>query len=245
MTMVPLSFAHQLFELVAPAALYWPEQKALLVADLHLEKASFYARQGQMLPPYDSRATLHELAGLIDQTKAETVFCLGDNYHDDGGEVRLESEAATLLQLLTSQVEWIWISGNHDRDVSGLWGGTVRSEWTGNDIILRHEATKNPSFPEISGHYHPKYRTAVRGRHVSRRCFVVGDSHMIMPAFGSLTGGMAASDPVIEAIVGGPAQAVISLAEQHVSFPLGFTVKKPKILSQQELPLFAVDRPKC
>ena len=240
MMMVPLSFAQQLFELVAPAALYWPERKALLVADLHLEKASFYARQGQMLPPYDSRATLQELANLMDQTKAEMVFCLGDNYHDDGGEMGLENEAAALLQQLTSQVEWIWISGNHDRDVSGLWGGVVRSEWIGSDIILRHAATENPSYPEISGHYHPKFRTAVRGRHVSRRCFVIGDNHMIMPAFGSLTGGMAATDPAIEAIVGAPAQAVIGLTEKHVSFPLNFARKTPKMFSQPELPLFEI-----
>ena len=73
--MVPLSFAGHMFEIVAPAALFWPARNALLVADLHLEKASFYARQGQMLPPYDSRATLKELAKLLTQTAAETVFC--------------------------------------------------------------------------------------------------------------------------------------------------------------------------
>ncbi|MGB5485313.1 MAG: phosphoesterase, partial [Parasphingorhabdus sp.] len=88
--MVPLLFAHHRFDIVAPAALFWPMKNALLVADLHLEKASFYARQGQMLPPYDSQATLAELAGLVSATGATTVFCLGDNYHDGAGEARLE-----------------------------------------------------------------------------------------------------------------------------------------------------------
>ncbi len=235
--MVPLSFAHHLFHVVAPAALYWPAQKALLVADLHLEKASFYARQGQMLPPYDSRATLDELAGLITTTAAEKVFCLGDNYHDDEGEARLEGEAARLLTKLTQNTEWVWISGNHDRDVSGLWGGDVMAEWTGDGLALRHEATADTMLPEISGHFHPKLRVPVRGRHVSRRCFVKADKHLIMPAFGALTGGLAANHPAIEQAVLGPAEAVIALKEKLVRFDLGFAPVSSTIIDQPELPL--------
>jgi hypothetical protein len=220
--MVPLLFAHHRFKIVAPAALYWPTKNALLVADLHLEKASFYARQGQMLPPYDSQATLSALADLVSDTGATAVFCLGDNYHDGGGEARLEPEAAKRLVELTAALEWIWITGNHDRDVAGLWGGSVVDEWTGEGLALRHEATAGSRLPEISGHYHPKVRIAVRGRHVSRRCFVRGRHHLILPAFGSLTGGMAAHDPAIEACVGGPAEAIIGLKDKPVRFPLPF-----------------------
>jgi len=236
--MVPLSFANQIFDVVAPTALYWPAQKALLVADLHLEKASFYARQGQMLPPYDSRATIDDLVSLIEKTKAERVICLGDNYHDDGGEARLEGVTAKQLQARTSQVQWIWISGNHDRDVSGLWGGEVRGEWVGGGIALRHEASRNPAIPEISGHYHPKIRIPVRGRHVSRRCFVVGSHNLIMPAFGSLTGGMEAGDPVIENIMDGPAEAMIGLENRLLRFSLGFSKSQKPSSDQEELPLF-------
>ncbi|VAV88296.1 FIG006285: ICC-like protein phosphoesterase [hydrothermal vent metagenome] len=240
--MVPLSFASHLFQIIAPAALYWPSQKALLVADIHLEKASFFARQGQMLPPYDSRATLGELAVLVEKTSAERVFCLGDNYHDEEGEARLESEAAALLERLTKNTEWIWISGNHDRDVRGLWGGTILTKWTGDGLILRHEAGLNPDLPEISGHYHPKLRVPVRGRHVSRRCFVKGRDHLIMPAFGALTGGMAANDPAIEQVVGGPAEACIGLADKLLRFPLPFDKKSHGGSIQPELPLIRVNR---
>ncbi len=235
--MVPLSFANHQFHVIAPAALYWPAQKALLVADLHLEKASFYARQGQMLPPYDSRATLDELAGLVATTAAEKVFCLGDNYHDVGGEARLEDQAARLLTKLTQNTQWTWISGNHDRDVSGLWGGDVTAEWTGGGLALRHEATANTKLPEISGHFHPKLRVPVRGRHVSRRCFVKGETHLIMPAFGALTGGLAANHPAIEQAVLGEAEAVIALKEKLLHFDLGFAPALPEALNQPELPL--------
>ena len=59
--MVPFSFAGEEFALTSACALYWPREAALLVADLHLEKASFFARFGQMLPPYDSRETLERV----------------------------------------------------------------------------------------------------------------------------------------------------------------------------------------
>ncbi len=236
--MVPLSFAGHDFEIVAPAALYWPARKALLVADLHLEKASFYARQGQMLPPYDSRATLDELADIIGQTAARSVFCIGDNYHDRQEEERLESAAAEQLLRLTSQVDWIWITGNHDPDVDGLWGGRAVAEWTGDGLAMRHEATKNPEMPELSGHYHPKIKVKARGRHVSRRCFVAGSKNLILPAFGALTGGMAANDLVIEAVVGGPAEAVVGLSNRILRFPLSFEDTDNPPTQQSELPLF-------
>lgn len=235
--MVPLLFAHHRFAIVAPAALFWLQKNALLVADLHLEKASFYARQGQMLPPYDSQATLAELAELVRKTGATTVFCLGDNYHDGGGEARLEPEAARQLSAMTTALDWIWITGNHDRDVAGLWGGSVVDEWTGEGLALRHEATAGSILPEISGHYHPKVRIAVRGRHVSRRCFVRGPHHLILPAFGSLTGGMAAHDPVIEACVGGPADAIIGLKDKPVCFPLPFADRVIEKVDDRQLAL--------
>jgi len=235
--MVPLLFARHRFEIVAPAALYWPARNALLVADLHLEKASFYARQGQMLPPYDSQATLAELANLVNLTGATKVFCLGDNYHDGGGEARLEPEAAKRLAAMTAAIDWVWITGNHDRNVTGLWGGSVVDEWTGDGLALRHEATPGSRLPEISGHYHPRFRIALRGRHVTRRCFVRARHHLILPAFGSLTGGMAASDSAIEACVGGPAEAIIGLKDKPVCFPLPFAVRAADRIDDRQLAL--------
>ena len=94
--MVPVSFAPafefngQELRLVQGRALFWPREAALLVADLHLEKSSFFASHGQMLPPYDSRDTLERLALAVRETGARRVFCLGDNFHYDAGSARLE-----------------------------------------------------------------------------------------------------------------------------------------------------------
>jgi uncharacterized protein len=196
------SFGQQTFEVAGDAALYWPEQRALLVADLHLEKASSYASGGQMLPPYDSLSTLKELETLAALFDVRAIICLGDNFHDNDGEARLGGEAAALLSHLTGRFEWTWITGNHDPHLSGRWGGKSVLELVTSGIILRHEADPDDTAPEISGHFHPKYRAVMRKRMVSRRCFVQTTNKIIMPAFGALTGGMDAGDIAIRSACG-------------------------------------------
>src|SRR5919202_5875463 len=104
--MVPFSFAGETFEATASGALYWRARQALLVADLHLEKASWFARLGQFLPPYDSQATLAALAAEVERTGATRLFCLGDSFHDRFGCERLAQPARTLLTELTSRLDW-------------------------------------------------------------------------------------------------------------------------------------------
>jgi uncharacterized protein len=190
-------FGGQVFELAGEAALYWPAERTLLVSDLHLEKASSYASRGQMLPPYDSISTLHEIAALVAQYRPARLVSLGDNFHDDAGEVRLASDAAHLLKDLIAQTEWVWITGNHDRNLEARWGGSSVDELELSGIFLRHEATHGEQAPEISGHFHPKFRQLLRGRMVARRCFVKGPRKLIMPAFGALAGGLDAQEGAI------------------------------------------------
>ncbi len=190
-------FGGQRYEVAGEAGLYWPEHQALLVADLHLEKASAYATGGQMLPPYDSLSSLQELAKLASAFDVQAIICLGDNFHDAGGEARLGGDAAALLRHLTAHFRWTWITGNHDPHVAARWGGEAVEEVVASGIVLRHEASPVDTTPEISGHFHPKYRALMRKRMVSRRCFVQTANKIIMPAFGALTGGMDAGDVAI------------------------------------------------
>lgn len=190
-------FGGHVFELAGEAALYWPEQRALLVSDLHLEKASAFASGGQMLPPYDSLATLHEIESLMAGHRPERIVSLGDNFHDDAGEMRLAPDAAKLLKQLIALTDWIWITGNHDRNLEARWGGKSVAEIMLSGVLLRHEAVRGEASPEISGHFHPKFRQHLRGRMVARRCFVKGPRKLIMPAFGALTGGLDAQDAAI------------------------------------------------
>lgn len=204
--MVPFLFTGQELLLGASRALYWPAEQALLIADLHLEKASFFARHGQMLPPYDSRETLERVAQLIRETGARRVFCLGDNFHDDAGVERLEPHAAGMLDALTRATDWVWITGNHDANLSGVCGGTPVEELAVSGLILRHRAIPGESGAEVSGHFHPRLRLTVKGRSIVRPCAVLASpapgaaqstEKLVLPAFGALTGGMDAADPAI------------------------------------------------
>jgi DNA ligase-associated metallophosphoesterase len=218
--MVPFSFAGETFFASADGALFWPSQNALLVADLHLEKASWFARLGQFLPPYDSHATLTALAGEVDRTGATRLYCLGDSFHDRFGCDRLPEAARALLTFLTSKLEWTWIVGNHDPGFADHCGGTIADEVEIGGIVLRHEAVRGEIRPEISGHFHPKLRLHLKGRHVSRRCFVNSAQKIIMPAFGSLTGGLDAHHPEILSSVGDHAAALVPVSDRLLRFPL-------------------------
>ena len=218
--MVPFSFAGRDFLATPEGALYWPEQSALLVADLHLEKASWFARFGQMLPPYDSIATLGALDRDIGRTGATRLYCLGDSFHDKFGCDRLPADARALLTSLTGRVDWVWITGNHDAGFIDHCGGRIAEEVHLDGIVLRHEAIAQDPTPEMSGHYHPKLRLRMKGRHVSRRCFVASATKLILPAYGTLTGGLDAHHPEILRKVGPGASALVPVTDRLLRFPI-------------------------
>jgi uncharacterized protein len=218
--MVPFSFAgHSLFA-DPEGALFWPAEQALLVADLHLEKASWFAKLGQFLPPYDSQATLAALTAIVDRTNPTRLYCLGDSFHDRFGCDRLPSDARAMLLALTARLDWVWIVGNHDAGFADHCGGRLEQEVAVRGLMLRHEADPAFAGPELSGHYHPKLRLSVRGRKVSRRCFVATGTKLILPAFGALTGGLDAHHPEILRKVGTGASALIPVADRMLRFPI-------------------------
>lgn len=218
--MPSFSFGGHDFRIVDGTALFWPDQKALIVADLHLEKASWFAMFGQMLPPYDSQATVQRLARVVADTGAERVWCLGDNFHDSDGVHRLTASVRALLGQLTGALDWCWITGNHDEHLPQGMGGRILTEAEAGGLVLRHRADPQEERPELSGHFHPKYRAHARGRSVTRPCFVASARKLILPAYGALTGGLAADHPEILAAAGCDARAIIASGSKALSFPL-------------------------
>jgi len=218
--MVRFSFAGHEMMALPQGALFWPARRALLVADLHLEKASWFAQAGQMLPPYDSIATLADLVAVADATGAAEIWCLGDSFHDRHGCDRLPAEARATLTGLTAATRWTWIVGNHDPGLADHCGGAIVEEAQVDGLILRHEADPAEPRPELSGHFHPKLRITRRGRQVSRRCFVATATKLILPAFGALTGGLDAHHPEIVRAVGPGAQALVPVRDRLLRFPI-------------------------
>jgi hypothetical protein len=183
-------------------ALYGPEQGLLIVADLHLEKGSSFARRGQLLPPYDTTETLARLARLIARYAPRVVMTLGDSFHDGGGPARLSPQDRASLSALQRGRDWIWIAGNHDPDPADGIGGTFAETFSIGTLNFRHKPSRDAPDGEIAGHLHPVARVAQRGRAVSRRCFATDGKSLVMPAFGAYTGGLNIRDRAFTAVFG-------------------------------------------
>jgi len=176
---------------VDPAgALYWPDERLLAVADLHLEKGSSFARRGMLLPPYDTAATLERLRLLVEHHAPALVVALGDSFHDGDGPDRLAPSDRAALAALQHGRDWIWIAGNHDPAPARRIGGQFAAALAIGPLTWRHEPTIEAPPGEIAGHLHPVARIATQARVIRRRCFVADDRRIVMPAFGAYAGGL-------------------------------------------------------
>jgi DNA ligase-associated metallophosphoesterase len=193
---VPLTADHT-------GALFLPEERLLAAADLHLEKGSAFAARGQMLPPYDTHATLARLMEVITRLAPAHVVLMGDTFHDTGAEARMGDAALLALKNLMDRVpRWTWLLGNHDPHPPSSLGGEVLNELTLGPLVLRHEPAASPCAGEIAGHLHPAARVVVRGRSIRRRCFVTDGERLILPAFGAYAGGLDVFDPALRGLFG-------------------------------------------
>jgi DNA ligase-associated metallophosphoesterase len=206
-------------------ALWWPERRLLAVADLHLEKASHYARHGQMLPPYDSIATLERLAGVVRRHDPLTLVLLGDSFHDVGGADRLDAAARDRLARLGVGRNLIWLAGNHDAALPDSLPGERSETLDLAGLHLRHQPDCNLRPAEIIGHFHPVARVATAQGALRRRCFLHDGVRLILPAFGSLAGGLNVRDIAI---------AALSHGRERIAFVLGsarvFPIREARLL---------------
>ncbi len=178
--------------------------RTLVVADLHFEKGSAYARRGQLLPPFDTRATLGRLEAEIAAVRPRALVFLGDSFHDGDGEARLHPSDADRLGDLATGRDLVWIVGNHDRDGPRALAGRVLAELEVEGVALRHEPLAPAGEPEVVGHLHPCARVSAQGRSVRRRCFVTDGQRLVMPAFGAFTGGLNVLNPAFHGLFGAP-----------------------------------------
>jgi uncharacterized protein len=196
-------------------ALWLPAHGALVAGDLHLEKGSAYAARGQMLPPYDSRATLDRLEAELAELQPDRVVLLGDSFHDRRSLARMAADDRVRLDRLAEGRDWIWLEGNHDREAltpqtpsSATFAagdferllalpGRVVPELTLGALHLTHEPETQPRPGEVAGHLHPCARVVAHARMVRRPCFVTDGRRLILPAFGAFTGGLNVLDPAV------------------------------------------------
>jgi DNA ligase-associated metallophosphoesterase len=180
--------------------LHWPQEGALIVADLHFEKGSSFAMRGMLVPPYDTAATLSRLAQLIARYAPRLVIALGDSFHDGGGPARLSAADRDRISELQRGRDWLWVAGNHDPDPAADIGGRFAPSFALGPLTFRHEPTGEAG--EISGHLHPSARVSWRGQTIVRRCFAANRRCVVMPAFGAYTGGLSIRNLAFGAVFG-------------------------------------------
>jgi uncharacterized protein len=209
-----VSIAGRAFIADQSGALWWPAERTLIVSDLHLEKGSSYAVRGRMLPPYDTRATLMKLATVIDAYEPKCVIALGDSLHDTNGADRIHADDRKILAMMQEDRRWIWITGNHDPMLPAALGGEVRPDIRIGGITFRHEPSPGSVTHEIAGHLHPAAKVSFHGYGIRRPCFVANGRRLVMPAFGTFTGGLNVLDEAFEPVFGCGGMSVWLLGDE-------------------------------
>lgn len=212
----PLSICGKQLVADMSGALYWPGERMLVVADLHLEKASSRARSGAFLPPYDTRATLERLAEAMDRYDPECVVCLGDSLHDTGAADRIAPADRAALAVLQEDRRWLWVLGNHDPAVSPELGGEAVAHLDVGGLRLVHVPTPGRATHEIAGHLHPAARLSVYGHTLRKPCFLGNRLRLLLPAFGALTGGLNVLDDAYLPMFGNDGFDVWMLGQEGV-----------------------------
>ena len=192
-------------------AAYWPAQKALIVADLNLEKGWARADRGRDAAG-DTRQTLLRLAEANDRYGPATVVALGDSLYDADAAARVRPENPEILRIMQEDRRWIWITGDAGPVIPARFGGEMLRELVLEGITLRHEPWPARTTHEIAGRMHPAART-VYGTSLRRPCFVSNGLRLVLPAFGAFSGGRNILDDKFGALFGNKGLAVMMLGD--------------------------------
>lgn len=192
-----IDFAGRIMILHPSGSVFWPDQATLIVGDLHFEKASWYHRSGQFLPPYDSGETLKKLETAMSEFLPERIILLGDVFHDNDAWHRMARTDKEHLTKLLNGTETVYVIGNHDTEV------TLPTQFSGlmytlAGVTFRHLMDVNEKGPEISAHFHPIAKVKYSGTRIRRACFVYTKNRILLPAFGAFTGGLNVNDPALK-----------------------------------------------
>ena len=176
------------FRLTCSGVSYWEEQKALLVADVHLGKISHFRKYGSAVPQSAIQTNFDRLDEAVTEFQPQKIIFLGDLFHS-----ALNAEWNLFENWLQKQqAEIILIAGNHDI-ISPIHyeelGVKIYQELQIDNFRLTHHPEENESDFNICGHIHPGYRlVGLAKQHLKLKCFFRSKNQLILPAFGEFTG---------------------------------------------------------
>ena len=218
---IQVNFCGEICELRADGTLYLPGYETLVVSDLHFEKGHAQSAAAQ-LPRYDTDTTLSKLSKIVNKINPQRCIFLGDSFHNSEMAKQLPEVYRVILNDLSKGRSFVWIEGNHDPDLPAFLPGEACSEFILNGLYFTHQvtaATKQRS-GLISGHYHPKARVNLKLRRISAPCFIEDSHHLILPAFGTFTGGLNILDKAIQSVLMAPQSAYVCHAGKIYQLPV-------------------------
>ena len=178
------------FILTNKRALFWKEESALVLSDLHLGKTAHFRKNGIPLPDNLIQEDLKRLSQLVIHFKATKLLIVGDLIHaGKNSEFELFKEFKSEFENL----EILLIKGNHDRisenHLKELGITEIHTVYKKNNLLFSHENIDSSEEFVISGHLHPgiSINTPTK-RNMRFPCYILTDNTLILPAFSSFTG---------------------------------------------------------
>lgn len=183
--------------LLPQKAIYWKQEKALIVADVHLGKVGHFRKAGIAVPRDMEQTDLSELSDLIYEYKPAKLIFLGDLFHSD---MNADWEWFRMWRQQNKKLEILLVRGNHDiihdKHYTELNISLHDELQIGPFLMLHHPLTEdqleNTEAYVFCGHIHPGVHLSGRGRQsITLPCFAFCKKQAILPSFGRFTGRVA------------------------------------------------------
>lgn len=182
----------QSFNLLPEKAIYWKEQETVLIADLHLGKASHFRKAGIAVPHKAEVNNIMKLGKVIREWNPRSVVFLGDLFHSYHN--RMWEEFGKFLEMHNG-IDYQLVLGNHDimteEEYDKFNIKLLQEPVTFEPFTISHYPLEEVSEQEynLAGHIHPSVRMFGRANQSLRLpCFYFTENQGVLPAFGSFTG---------------------------------------------------------
>ena len=189
-----IDYAGQTLWLLPEHALWWPAQRVLFVADLHMGKAATYRALGQPVPAGTTDENLRRLSQLVQHYQPAQLVFLGDFLHAAQARTPSVLQALATWRASIANVGCVLVRGNHDSRAGDpppeLLIDVVDEPYLAGPFAACHYPQAHPTHAVLAGHLHPALQLRGLGRDRMRLpCFCFQARQAILPAFGEFTGG--------------------------------------------------------
>lgn len=193
-TRVPVVLNGTDWELLAQGVAWWVGRRWLAIADAHFGKAAAFRARGVPVPQGTTTDNLDRLDALIEALQPSTLVFLGDLFHARESHASATIAALQRWRERRAALDVVLVEGNHDLHAgappAGLRIRCVAEPWIVDGIAFCHHPQPVPDAMVLAGHLHPAVRLSGRADDSLRLpCFWLRDDRLVLPAFGSFTGG--------------------------------------------------------